>query len=122
MKKGFFIFLFFAAWLWSGQTYLPPDQAEEETVASRLAKLDPLAQEAFRVRLAELIEEKLSQCRESAVRNAGLYVDSLIMEEALQNRRLEHRIPPKPARPEAPDIKTNLDTIQVKPLFDSSIN
>jgi hypothetical protein len=122
MRKRSFIFLLLAVWLWSGQTYLPPDQAEEETVASRLDKLDPLAQEAFRVRLAELIDEKLSQCRESAVRNAGLYVDSLIMEEALQHRRLEHRIPPKPERPDAPDIRTNLDSIQVKPLFDSTTN
>jgi len=108
--------------MWLGQTYIDPNQQGEQTVADQVNRLSKAGKEAFQKRVAELIEEKLNQCRQNAVLNATLYVDSLIIEEAIQNKRLQSKIPYKPQRPTEPGQTINLDSIPLKPILDSTIN
>jgi hypothetical protein len=120
-KRYTLYFVIGIAWCWLGQTYIDPNEKGEQTVADQVQQLSAAGQEAFRQRVAELIEEKLGVCRQNAILNATLYVDSLIIQEAIENKRLQSRIPYKPQRPEAPAQDINLDSIPLRPILDSTI-
>jgi hypothetical protein len=113
------------ALLFMGQDEIHPVQehAEDEvTITEKVANLSIIEKEAYYARLEELINERLAQCRESGAIQAARYVDSLIIEEALQNRRLEYLIPPKPGKPGNSGLDFNLDSLKIAPLIKDTIN
>jgi hypothetical protein len=101
----------------------PAAQVDEDdplvTVDSRVSALKPLAREAFELKVAELVEEKLAICKSQALENAAKDVDSLIIEEAIMKSIHDANIPWKPEKPELPEHDFNSDSLKVAPLFDS---
>ncbi|MCB0639024.1 MAG: hypothetical protein KDC54_20485 [Lewinella sp.] len=101
------VFLLLVATLLAGcesATAVDVDQVIEDNVEERLA--------AFRAVLED-------RCREQAVEEAGLLADSIILERARLNRDTTGR-PPRPHRPDMPELLTIDDSVfQLRPLFDS---
>ncbi len=78
----------------------------------------PFAKQSLERRIAELTQKKLDECKSNALNAAETLVDSILIREAMEKRRLEDGLPLRPIRPEDPDpdlIKG--DSLQVRPLF-----
>lgn len=81
-------------------------------------KLSPLAQKTLERRIEEIVKERMDNCRLKAVADAEIIVDSLIIKEALERRRIEENFPVKPIKPSLPDTTLTGDSLNIKPLFD----
>ena len=81
-------------------------------------KLSPVAQKALERRIEEMVKERLEDCRLKAIADAEIIVDSLIIQEALERRRLEENFPVKPIKPSLPDTTLTGDSLNIKPLFE----
>lgn len=81
-------------------------------------KLSPLAQKTLERRIEEIVKERMENCRLKAITDAEIIVDSLIIKEALERRRLEENFPVKPIKPSLPDTTLTGDSLNIKPLFD----
>lgn len=76
------------------------------------------AKQTLERRIVELTQRKLDECKTNALSAAEILIDSLLIREAMEKRRLEEGLPVRPTRPEDPDpdlIKG--DSLQVRPLF-----
>lgn len=81
-------------------------------------KLSPLAQKTLERRIEEMVIERMEDCRLKAIADAEIIVDSLIIKEALDKRRLEENFPTKPIKPNLPDTTLTGDSLNIKPLFE----
>lgn len=81
-------------------------------------KLSPLAKKTLERRIEEMVKERMNDCRLKAIRDAEIIVDSLIIQEALEKRRLEENFPVKPIKPNLPDTTLSGDSLKIKPLFE----
>ncbi len=81
-------------------------------------KLSPLGKKTLERRIEEMVKERMDDCRLKAIADAEIIVDSLIIKEALDKRRLEENFPTKPVKPNLPDTTLTGDSLNIKPLFD----
>lgn len=82
----------------------------------RQAEIDALIQQTIKERLANYRKVRLEQCREKILAEATRQADSIMILEALLSTDSINR-PPKPTRPERPEIKLLDDTTPVRPLL-----
>jgi len=83
----------------------------------RTKKLSPLALKMLDRRVEELTQKKLDECKQKAIVAAEIYVDSLIIREATQNRVGVDGIPNRPLRPNVPTVILEADSMDIGPLF-----
>jgi hypothetical protein len=116
--------LLFCCLLFTAQIQPASNQENDQTIEQQIARLSPLEREAFNIRMRELVKERLDKCLGQAYLEAARYTDSVIIEMAVNQRRLESRIPHKPTRPGSVDFNFNMDSLKIKPLIeeDSSTN
>lgn len=112
--------LLFLCLLFTAQDTPPPVEETEQTIEQQIANLKPLEREAFDIRIRELIKERLDKCLGQAYLVAAKYTDSLIIDMAVNQRRLESRIPHKPSRPGQVDFDFDMDSLKIKPLIEDS--
>lgn len=93
-------------------------QEGNEGEDERIKDLSPLALEMLDLRVEELIQKKLEDCKQKAILAAEIYVDSLIIREATENRVGVDGIPLKPIRPNVPTVILEADSMDVGPLFE----
>lgn len=82
----------------------------------RSAEVQALIEQTVEERLANYKRIRMERCRENIIKEANRIVDSLLIVEARREKDTLQR-PPKPARPEKPELKTLDDTTKVKPLL-----
>lgn len=93
-------------------------QEENEGEDERIKELSPLALEMLDLRVEELTQKKLDECKQKAILAAEIHVDSLIIREATENRIGVDGIPSKPIRPNVPTVILEADSMDVGPLFE----
>lgn len=84
------------------------------------ADLEAFIQSEVDKRVTEYKNTIYGQCLDRALEKAGLLADSILIVEARLERDTSGR-PPKPVKPERPEIKTLIDTLPIKPFFRDTI-
>lgn len=82
----------------------------------RSAEIQALVEQTVEERLDNYKRIRMQRCHENIRKEATRIVDSLLIVEARREKDTLKR-PPKPARPEKPELKTLEDTTAVKPLL-----
>ncbi len=76
-------------------------------------------EEQVKERLALHRATKLRVCQEKVLAEASRLADSILIHQARLKRDTLSK-PPKPFKPEKPEIKTLIDSVPVKPFFRDS--
>ena len=80
--------------------------------------IDQVIEEKVQDRLRNFKTVLDRNCMEKVYEDAGKIADSIILEYARQKRDTSQR-PPRPIRPEQPELKVLEDTLHLAPLFDT---
>lgn len=83
--------------------------------------IDAVIEEKVQERLDEFKRVVMQRCRDRAMAEAGDLADSIIIEQARRLRDTTAR-PIKPLRPDQPELKTLEDSLELAPLFDTTLN
>lgn len=76
-----------------------------------------IIEEEVAQRIENYKQVRMERCYEKALEEASYLADSILIREARLKRDTLGK-PPKPARPEKPEIKTVLDSTPIKPLLE----
>lgn len=82
----------------------------------RSAEIQAMIQQEVDRRLNNYREVRLNRCEEDLLKEAVRRVDSILLEEARLYKDTVGK-PPKPLRPERPELRPLLDTTPVRPLL-----
>ncbi len=96
-------------------------QRTDKDEDQRIEKLSSFAREMLDLRFEELKAEKLKICKENALKNAEIYVDSLVIREATEDKVGIDAIPIKPFKPNIPDVIFEGDSLDAEPLFKDTL-
>lgn len=83
--------------------------------------IDAVIDEKVQERLDEFQRVIMKRCRDRALEEAGDLADSIIIEQAQRLRDTTSR-PMRPFRPNQPELKTLEDSLELAPLFDTTLN
>lgn len=83
--------------------------------------IDAVIEEKVQERLDEFERIIMQRCRNRALEEAGDLADSIIIERARLQRDTADR-PLKPLRPDQPELKSLEDSLELAPLFDTTLN
>ena len=81
--------------------------------------IDAVIEEKVQERLDEFREVIMKRCQDKALEEAGLLADSIIIEQARLKKDTTER-PPRPLRPDQPEVMTLEDSLELAPLFDTT--
>lgn len=82
--------------------------------------IDAVIAEKVQERLVEFENIINRRCKDRALEEAGLLADSIIIEQARRKKDTLDR-PIKPLRPDQPELLQLKDSLELGPLFDTSI-
>lgn len=103
-------FAFTAALAALGVSGCRPEEAGDQQ------RVEALIQEELKKRVEDYRLVVMQQCRERALLKASSLADSILITEARLSRDTLGR-PPKPIKPEKPEIKLPKDSLPVQPLL-----
>ncbi len=82
--------------------------------------IDAVIEEKVQERLDEFRRVINQRCKDKALEEAGILADSIIIERARLQKDTSER-PPRPFRPDQPELMTLEDSLELAPLFDTTL-